>query len=142
MTPRRCCCACAPAACSAAPLLAFSKPSLSATPADVNGTAPPPSAGVQQLEAELCSQPLPFGSQLAALVGGQDQQAQDWVEALLSAECAAAAAQALQRAFDVHRTSPGGLQAVIKCAGQGAGGIAQLSQPGLCPLRRQPACGC
>lgn len=83
-------------------------------PADANGTAVPPSAAVQQLEGDLCSQPLVFGSQLATLVGAGDQQSQDWVQALLSAECPAAAAQAVQRAFDVYRLSPGGLSAFLK----------------------------
>ncbi|KAL4458818.1 hypothetical protein ABPG75_013683 [Micractinium tetrahymenae] len=92
---------------------------------DANGTAVAPSAAVQQLEAQLCSQPLAFGSQLASLVGGQDQQAQDWVQALLSAECSAAAAQALQRAFDVYRLSPGGLSAVLN-PGPDTSGAVQL----------------
>ncbi len=84
------------------------------TLADANGTAVFPSAAVQQLAGRLCSQPIAFGSQLAALVDAQDLRTQDWVQALLSAQCPAAATQALRRAFEVHRLSPGGLSAVLK----------------------------
>lgn len=84
------------------------------TRADANGTAVFPSAAVQQLAGRLCSQPSAFGAQLAALVDAQDLRTQDWVQALLSAQCPPAATQALQRAFEVHRLSPGGLSAVLK----------------------------
>ncbi|KAL4435922.1 hypothetical protein ABPG77_000684 [Micractinium sp. CCAP 211/92] len=80
---------------------------------DASGTAVFPSAAVQQLAGRLCSQPIAFGSQLAALVDAQDLRTQDWVQALLSAQCPVAATQALQRAFEVHRLSPGGLSAVL-----------------------------
>ncbi|KAL4435921.1 hypothetical protein ABPG77_000683 [Micractinium sp. CCAP 211/92] len=79
---------------------------------DANGTEVPGSAAVEQLQTQICAQPLAAGPQMAQAVLAGGQQAQDWAQALLSVFCVDPVGVALQAAFDYLKQGSGGLAAV------------------------------